>query len=350
LPLYINNRLTRTVLAAMAAVLMLAAAAQADRILTQKRIGINGEITGLAADGLVITDADGNKKSVALGDIARIKSDKFPDLEKAEDDYAKGVAGDAKSLASAERLYRGMMAPGAPQWLRVLVQSRMFKLYADSGRSVEALDAFLELARAQPRLAVGLKLPAPAEEAHEANQKMLAKVGEALKTAGAQPYASELRNLQVALLMYEGKPEEVLQLLPPLLKSPDEKTRLNAILKQVELLIASGHADEASRVLEANAAALEPSHPDDVLFWRGRLLKEKGKNMEAALEFMRVAILYPAVDKNRTAEALHMAGQAMEAARAPKDEVRKVYNEAVAKYAGTAGAERAKRELVRLGA
>jgi hypothetical protein len=64
---------------------------------------------------------------------------------------------------------------------------------------------------------------------------------------------------------------------------------------------------------------------------------------------MRVAILYPTKDKAVTADALWRAGQQLEAAKAPKDEILKVYNEAVTKYAGTPGADRAKRELVRLG-
>jgi hypothetical protein len=40
----------------------------------------------------------------------------------------------------------------------------------------------------------------------------------------------------------------------------------------------------------------------------------------------------------------------MEAAKAPKAEVVKVYTEAVQRYAGTAGADSAKKELARLGA
>jgi hypothetical protein len=137
--------------------------------------------------------------------------------------------------------------------------------------------------------------------------------------------------------------------LEPLLASPDEKIRQTAMLKQIELLVGAGKFDEAAAKLDANGhQALVQEHPDDIAFWRGRILKERGQNMEAALEFMRLPILYPR-DKALTAEALWWAGQAMEAAKAPKDEVQKVYGEAVARYAGTLGAERAKRELVRLG-
>jgi TolA-binding protein len=86
-----------------------------------------------------------------------------------------------------------------------------------------------------------------------------------------------------------------------------------------------------------------------VTYWHGRVLKETGKPMEAAVEFMRVVILYPAKDKNRTAECLWQTGQALEAAKAPKAEVRKVYQEAVDRYAGTTFSDKAKADLARLG-
>ncbi|MCX5685283.1 MAG: hypothetical protein NT049_16615, partial [Planctomycetota bacterium] len=287
-----------------------ATAVHADRILTAKRIGITGKITGLTPAGITI-DADGEKRTVPVSEIARIKCDAFPDLDKAEEAYAQGQAGKAQSYAEAERLYRDLLKPGSPQWLRVFIQWRMFRVYADSGRAPEALDAFLELARGGPDLVVGLKLPAPREDAQEANKAMLKKVEDALKAATGKPYAGELQSFKASLQTFVGKPEDVLATLDTLLASPDERTRLNAMLKQIELLVAAGKFDEAAAKLDANGQALTQEHPDDILFWRGRILKERGQNMEAVLEL--------------------------------------VYGEAVAKYAGTPGSEKAKRELVRLG-
>ena len=51
----------------LALVAMAATAARADRILTTKRIGISGQITGLEPGGLVI-DSEGNKQVVPLAD------------------------------------------------------------------------------------------------------------------------------------------------------------------------------------------------------------------------------------------------------------------------------------------
>jgi tetratricopeptide (TPR) repeat protein len=342
------NKIVAAILAAALAA-AIPATAQADKIRTHKGIGYSGKITGLGTDGITIEVA-GSPSTVPLADIAKIEADAFPDLARAEDAYAEGLGGKPQGFADAEKTYRGMLGAGrVPQWLRVLIQARMYKLYADSGRTVEALDAYLELARGSPKLVAGLKLPAPAEDAHDANRLMLKKVDDAVRLAAGKPYAAELQNFRVSLLMLEGNPGDVLPFLEPMLASQDERTRQSAVLKQIELLVAAGRIDDASVKLEAAAQALSAEHPDDVAFWRGRILKERGQNEEAALEFMRLPILYPAKDKSRTAEALWYAGQALEVLKAPKEEIRKVYSEAATRYTGTPAAERAKRELVRLG-
>jgi tetratricopeptide (TPR) repeat protein len=342
------NKIGAAILAAALAV-ALPATARADKIRTHKGIGYSGKITGLGTDGIII-EVVGAPRTVPLADIAKVEADAFPDLSRAEDAYAEGLGGKPRGFADAEKAYGSMLGAGrAPQWMRVLIQARLYKLYADSGRTVEALDAYLELARGSPRLVVGLKLPVPAEDAHDANRLMLKKVDDAMRLAAGKPYAAELQDFRVSLLMLEGDPEDVLPFLEPMLASKDERTRQSAMLKQIELLVAAGKIDEASRKLEAAAQDLSAEHPDDVAYWRGRILKERGQNEEAALEFMRLPILYPAKDKGRTAEALWYAGQALEALEAPKEEIRKVYSEATTRYAGTPAAERAKREVIRLG-
>jgi hypothetical protein len=334
-------------MAAAVVLLAIATAARADRVVTPKGIGVNGKITGITAGGLVI-EADGEKRTVPVPEVAKIRADNYPDLEKAEEAYAQGQAGKTQRFAEAERLYREMMKPSAPQWLRVIIQWRMYRFYADAGRTPEALDAFLELSRAGPNLVTGLKLPPPHEDAQEANKAMLKKVDQALPAAAGKPYASELQSFKASLSMLVGKPEDVMPLLEPLLASPDERTRQTAMLKQIELLVGAGKIDEAAARLDANGPALIKNHPDDIAFWRGQILKERGQNMEAALEFMRLPILFP-TDKALTAEALWWAGQAMEAAKVPKEEIQKVYGEAVVRYGSTPGADKARRELIRLG-
>jgi len=331
------------------AALAAAAPARTDRIRTQAGIGYDGKIVGMDAGGLVLEYA-GGKRTVPLADIASIRVDQYPDLEKAEDAYAKGLAGGPKAaqeFAEAEKLYESLGRQGAAPWLRVLVSSRMYKLYAESGRVQEALDAYLALAQNQPTLVAGLKLPRPRPDDTAGNRELLKKVEAALKSAADKPYAGELKQFRLTLVLLEGKPEEVLLLLEPFLTSDNPKMRNWAMLKQLDLLFAAHRIDEAEQRLNQAAGVLARDHPQEVAFYTGRVLAERDQHVQAALQFMRVPILYADKDRTRTAEALWRAGVAMKAAKLPDGEISKVLNEAVQNYPGTAGAERAKQELAR---
>jgi len=325
---------------------------RADRIRTKAGIGYDGKIVGMDAGGLVLEYA-GGKRTVPLADIVSIRADRYPDLEKAEAAYRRGLAGGSKAVqnfAEAEQLYEGLERRGPPPWLRVLVDSRMYKLYVGSGRVQEALDAYLALAENQPTLVVGLKLPRPRPDDTAGNRKMLAKVEAALKNVGDKPYAGEMKQFHLALVLLEGKPEEILPLLGPFLASNNPKTRAWAMLKQLDLLFATRKIDEAEQRLNQAAGVLARDHPQEVAFYTGRVLAERGRHVQAALQFMRVPILYAGKDRARTAEALWRAGVAMKAAKLPDGEISKVFNEAVQNYPGTVGAKRAKQELAQPGA
>ncbi|HUX01625.1 MAG TPA: hypothetical protein VMY35_11660 [Phycisphaerae bacterium] len=331
------------------AVLAAASAAQADRVRTQVGIGLVGKVVGLDAEGLLFEVA-GGRRTIPLADIASIEVDGVPALARAEEAYAKTQAGGPEAsaaFAEAERLYRSLARPSAPPWLTTLTYMRLYKVYADSGRMAEALDTYLKMAKEAPRLVTGLRFPKPQADRTADNQVLLKKVEAAIKEAGDKPYAQELKQLRLALRLLEGKPEEVLPLLGPMLASADPKTRQWATLKQLELLLATGQVDEAEKRLDEAAGALEASDPSAAVYLRGRILSDRGRHVSAALEFLRVPILYAQEDRLRTAEALWRAGCAMDAAGLPAAEVAKVYNEAVRDYPGTPGAERAKEELAK---
>jgi tetratricopeptide (TPR) repeat protein len=334
---------------AAAAALTAASARADDRIRTKVGIGVDGKIVGVAEDGLVMEVARA-KRTISFAEIQRVEAGDFPDLKRAEIAFAEAGEGKAKAFETAAKLYQGLLKGDVPQWLRVVVSWRMFGVYAESGRVAEALDSFLEMAKTSPALLAGLKLPNPVEGDHDANKAMLAKVEGAIAKAGAKPYAEPLMNFRVGLLLLEGKPEEVLPLLEPMLKSEDPQVRQGAMLRQIEILLATDKAAEAAEVLAGLQEALGADQPAELAYWRGRVYEKQGKFKPAALEYMRLPILYAAKDRTRTAEALWRAGQALEAAKAPREEAVSVYKEAVGSYAGTAGADRAKRELARLSA
>ncbi len=339
----------RLLLMAMLAVLVAAPAARADRIRMRSGIGHSGTITGLTPDGLEIK-AKGTTLRIPLGDIASIRVDKYPKLAEAEDAYDKGLAGGpgaAEAFKKAEGLYAALIREGVPTWMRVLLQSRLLKLYADSGRAAEALEAYLSLAKDQPELVQGLSLPAPKAGEDAKNRAMLRKVEAALQGAQGKPYAAELQRLRLALLLEVGTPEQVLPIVRQALGSPNPQTRQWALVKVIDLLVEAKQYDEAAARL-AEARQELPAAAPRLVYEAGRIFAGQGEHAKAAVEFMRLPILYPRTNPALTADALWRAGQAMEAANMPGSEIRAVYTEAVQGYADTTGAERARRALVRL--
>jgi tetratricopeptide (TPR) repeat protein len=333
----------------LVAAVAVSAASAADRVRTKAGIGLSGEIQAITDEGFVIK-VGATRRTVALEDVVKVDAEAFPDLARAEDAYQRGIDGDAAGFKDAERLYNDLPKRTAPAWLRTLVQYRMYRLYAESGRIALALDAFLDIARTSPAVVGALKLPAPQADAPD-NKAMLEKVDKALPAAAGKPYEAQLKTFRLSLAMMESSPEDALKQVDALIGSAaDPNVRASAMRRRLELLLDLNKADEAAAALPDIVQGLGDGREPDVAYWTGRVLQVQGKHVEAALELMKLPILYPQVDRKRTADALWRAGQAMEAAKAGKDEVVSVYTEAVKQYVGTPGAENAQKELARLGA
>jgi hypothetical protein len=344
-------------LVAAAATLALAAAtAQAEDVIRDlSNIGYTGQITGVAPDGLIIhvTTGDSNK-TIPLTSISRVKSDRAPTLEAPDATYIPLMKARAPAeMQKLEKAYKDIMVhEGTPPWLKLFCQWRLYPIYVEGKRTPEALDAFLDIAKSCPKEADTLKLPTPAAGAHDANKAMIKALEPFATAPGAQPYLAELKNLRVSLLLLEGSsnPNDILALLNVQAASKDEKVRLTARVKRVEVLVGMDKAAQAVTDIEEiyKSPLADPALTPDVIYWHGRVLEAQKKGLEAALDYMRIAILYPAVNKERTAESLFRAGQLLSDAKAPKPEIRKVWEEA-ATYAGTGGAQQATRALMTLG-
>lgn len=343
--------LYRVAVAAAAALLLVSSAGALDKIRTASGIGYPGEIVGVAADGIEIK-VGGAKRVVPFGDITSIQADDYPELDEAEKLYTQGAQGDADAMKKAADLYDDMDSSRSPDWLRTIVQWRMYGVYATSGEVRKALDAYLGMAKKSPKLVVELQLPQPKEGDSQANQAMLKEVDKALGRAGNAPYVDALKQFRLSLLLLEGDPGKVLAsgVLDKLITSKDPKVRRTAMLRKLELLLAADNTQEAVAWFTEVKASDADIFPEDQTYWEGRLLQAQGEHVKAALAYMRVPVLYPQKDRNRTADALWRAGQALEAVKAPAQEVQGVYQEAVTDYPDTTGAARAKRELARLGA
>ncbi|MFO8012024.1 MAG: tetratricopeptide repeat protein [Phycisphaerae bacterium] len=341
----------RPLAAAAVAVLVLASAAGADRVRTTAGIGYPGTITGVTDKGLEVR-VGGTRRIVPFNEIRSVSADDYPRLEEAEELFEKGAEGAAAAMKKAAELYDDLLTPRAPAWLRTIVQWRMYDVYARSGQVQKALDAYLDMAEKSPRLVSQFDLPQPEEGEHEANKAMLEQVDAVLRKNPAAPYADALKEFRVALLLLEGDPKEILAsgALEKLLESDDPKVRTNAMLRKLELLLAVNRVPEAAEWLEKIRASDAQVFPPEMTYWTGRVLDAQNKPVEAALAYMRLPILHPNEDPNRTAEALWRTGKALEAAEAPPAEAKAVYQEAVNDYPDTTGAQRAKRELIRIGA
>jgi tetratricopeptide (TPR) repeat protein len=341
--------------AVLAAVIVVAATASVslavDRIRETSGIGHTGQIIGLKSKGIAFREQSGDTKEIPLANIGAISSDQFPNLAPAEAAYAKGIAGDAASLAKAEPFYKSTIeSSSAPQWLRLLSQSRMYAAFVGRGQVMEAVNSYLQLATADPGLVSGLKLPSPTPGAAD-NPQILQKVDAAIRSGGDKSYVAELKNLQLALVSLSGKPEAVLEALESRIKSSDDRVRIPAMFERINVLFTLNRGSDAVTQYDEVSAIADPvEYGADLAYWKGRVARFKNQHLEAALEFMRVAIQYPNKNPTRTAESLFYAGQALEAAKATKPEIRKVYQEAVDKYPTTPGAEQARTALTKLGA
>jgi len=345
-----ETNLGRLALAAAAA-LTLASAVCADKIRTADGIGYHGKVVGVSDKGIEIR-VGGITRVVPFKDLRSVSADDYPKLEQAEQLIEKGAKGDADAMAKAVKLYEALLVPEAPDWLRAIIQWRMYDVYARSGEVRKALDAYLEIADQNPRLVAEFDLPQPKEGDHEVNKAMLQQVEKALRKAPEAPYADALKEFRVSLLLLEGDPKEILEagVLDRLLGSDAPKVRADAMLRKLELLLALDRVKEAAHWFEEIKGSDAPISPADMFYWKGRVLDVQGKPIQAALAYMRLPILHPQKNPSRTAEALWRTGKALEAANALPDEIKVVYKEAVNDYPGSAGAKRAKRELNRLGA
>lgn len=325
-----------------------AAAARADKLRTRAGIGYTGTIVGMDPSGLVI-EGPGGKRTVPLADVEEIEVEKHPELSQAEEAFDKGVQGGPhaqEAFRRAQLRYEALMSRRIPDWMRLLIRSRLVRLYGRSGRVAEAVDAYLALAKGHPRLVEGLSLPRPRRGADSENRALLTKVESALEKARGQPYAAELKRLRIALILEVGSAEQKLPIIRQALQAKKPTTRRWARRRMLDLLLDMGRLEEAEKQLDEAKGEEDGAH---LAYFRGRIRARQDQPVEAALAFMRVPVLYGGTDRELTAEALYRAGLALTAADWPQAEIRKVYAEAAEDYAGTSWGEKARRALASLG-
>ncbi len=324
-------------LAVVASLLCLTAPARADRLFDVSNIGREGTVRSVNERGIVLAvKATGTEQAFPLSQVKRIAVDGVPELERADVALAEGEA------EKAIELYRrAQTKTSGKAWMKDYINARLVQAFADSDKSGDALKTYVELVRAKSPLAGQVKVPAVGQASRREADAVLATINAALSADASNPHNSRLKELKIAILIERGDPKEVLPLIEEQLKSQDVETRTQARLKQIDLHLQTKNADAALQSLELARKEVDAAYQPQLFFAEGRAMYLKEQYVAAGLSFMRVPVMFGAMNKALAAESLVWAGKSLQKAGAAEEEIRAVLVEAARDYAGTKGAEAA---------
>jgi tetratricopeptide (TPR) repeat protein len=279
----------RIVCLGAAATLALASAfAGADEI---KYGGVNYpniRILGLRDGRLIFQTAAGIESQVPLGDVESLSVNAYPELAKAD------AAVVEQNYAEAARQLESIVGKVQEDYLQVLVRAKLAMMLDRAGRPVDATKHYLMLLRINQgdlaQAAVPRKVPEDAKQ-----RKAMADMVESELKATADVRVREL--LEPVLAALKAAPGDAPAMLgpanqgstpgPALLVGEAEATR-----DLIEEALAAGKHQQALGMVEKD---LENSRLDlsKLLYQRGRAQAGVGKDMDAAISFMRVAVHFP---------------------------------------------------------
>jgi hypothetical protein len=356
-----NRRFLYSVLIAATVAALMSETVLADSIRNKAGINYSGRIRGLSPEGIVI-DISGSTRTFAYADVAKVSVDEAPDLGKAEDLLNSGEA------AEAAKLYVKVRDKGGSAWLKHFVDARLVRSYDESKQFYRAVKAMISLCAMQSPLALQVAQPSPLAKGSADNQSSLKEIEQALATVPAGVFADRLKSLRINILMVEGNQSEILGLVEEQLKSPDPLVRKQARIKHFQILLDLGRVEDAGRSLEQAGEDLDNAERQPLLYYiEGRKLYAKAEAarkaaegkpdqpsderdyLRAALNFMRLPVLYSLAQKDLAAESLVWAARAMQKAGAPAQEIGTVLDEAVRKFPNTRGAEMAQKMMEDMG-
>jgi hypothetical protein len=348
-------------LVVVAAAVLLSGTALGDSIRNSAGINYPGKIRGLGPEGFVI-DVSGSQRTFAYADIAKLALDESPDLGRAEDLLNSGQAADAA------KVYASLRDKGGPGWLKHFVDARLVRSYDESKQFHRAVRSMISLCSMQSPLAAQVPYPSPLAKGSADNQSALKELEQALKTVPAGAFADRLKTLRINVLMVEGNPAEILGLVEEQLKSEDAAVRKQARIKHFQILLDLNRVEEAGRSVEQGGEDLDSAERQPLMYYiEGRKLYAKAEAshkaaegregqtaderdyLRAALNFMRLPILYSLTQRDLAAEALVWAARSMQKGGVPPQEVHTVLDEAVQKFPNTRGAEMAQTMLRQMG-
>ncbi|MBI1371082.1 MAG: hypothetical protein GC162_20830 [Planctomycetes bacterium] len=273
--------------AALLAVLMLAAGAGADEI----RVGKPGEpgisyqnirVTGMRG-GLIYFVTAGGEQSTAVQNIQALKLSRYPDYEKAD------AAMDKKDYAAAADLLTKMVDDIREDWLKLLVTAKLTFALDRSGQFTKAMQRFMELNKMEnvdSDLLLSL-VPQNLPEDKATRQTMAKNMAIEVPTVLDPQVREALTKVMENLNKAPG--EAVMPVVTPggpggLVGGQAEGAR-----DYVQEMIDKKDFDGALKLVDEQLGQ-EGASLSKLLYQRGRIQAAQGKDMDAAVSFMRVII------------------------------------------------------------
>jgi hypothetical protein len=304
------------------------------------------KVAGGQAMLILIWETSSQPKAFPMIRVRRVAVDDVPELGAADAAYGEG------KYTDAIRLYGALQGKSPRPWVGPYVNFRLADCFAQTKQFARSVKALVDLCRANSPLAEAVKLPAVMAKKSPDNAAAAKTLDEALAAVPPVAYKEKLKRLRMNILMVEGNPAEVLQVVEGELKNPDEDLRSQARIKQVELLLGLGKLDELAQAIALGHKELDAEYGPPLYYYEGRMLYEKKDFLHASLAFMRTPILYSMSNKSLAAECLVWSAKSMKAeGQVPKSEYLLPLREALdEKYKGTEGAAQAEKLLKEWGA
>ncbi|MDH3584998.1 MAG: hypothetical protein OER86_12370 [Phycisphaerae bacterium] len=230
------------------------------------------------SDDRLIYESSAGQREVSLAKIQAIRTDRYPELAKADEAFEKS------DWAAAADRYSALLPRVREDYLKILISAKLVASLDASKKASAAIQQYLKLVRLDQGALVAAvsprNMPADTKE-----RKMLLGTVEAQARATSSPTLKPL-----------------LQQLSKRLASKEESfdaASAGSLLRQsgpadvVDQLLAAGKNEKALEILKKKQASKSPGSLPKLYYQRGLALAKLGRDEEAALSFMRVVIHFP---------------------------------------------------------
>ena len=303
--------------------------ADADR--TKRLVGRIVELTG---DHLVFEHPSGRKETVAGSRVIDVRSHWSPQLHKADTLFQQ------RRYAEALPAYRPALGAEERAWVKQRIRARVVWCNRYLGRTEQAGAAFRALYQRDPTTREFAAIPLdwitrlPSPGAAQRAKEWLAE-----RDSGVA------RLIAASWLLSTSSRADALRTLNGLLTDSDPRVAFLAEAQQWRTRLTTTNAEELKR-WTARVDRMPDSIRAGPIFVIATALARQQHHESAALEFMRIPILYPMQRRLSSRSLLAAAGELEKMDKT--DEPRGLYREVILEYPGTDAAQQSQQKFERL--